>query len=56
MARKRFTAEHIIIKLREQRAGLMNGSNYRKETVRKLAYQAGLAVGVASETRRPKTV
>ena len=41
MARKRFTAEQIILKMREQRAGLMNGSNYRQETVKKLAYQAG---------------
>ncbi len=41
MARKRFMAEQIILKMCEQRAGLMNGIKHRQETVRKLAHQAG---------------
>ena len=45
--------------LLQQRAAQLvkhgRGSNHRQETVRKLAHQAGQAVGVASESRRPET-
>ena len=54
MAKKRYTAEQIIIKPREQRAGLMKWHQAPSRNRQKTRPSSRLAVGVASESRRPK--